>query len=183
MVENGNGVIMMRKYIVGIFIGFCLSFAVGAHAEVMSMIGKVVTGEYDFTINNDKLESKSIIVDGVAYIPARLMGNTAGYIVRFDETTGLKLIKKITTPPETIKKSIDVLNNAIARNETAIKTNEEELDRLKKEKQTEQVLMDIITIESTIKKMNEDIAGCRDQINKLNQTLSDIDAQQAELAK
>lgn len=172
----------MRKAIVWFIAGFIAATAFSAHAEVMTMMDKVVQGEYDFTIGNDKLESKSIIVDGLAYVPARLAGETSGHIVRFDEVTGVRWIKKITTPKTTVLKSIEVLNGSIKRNQDAIGRNEEEIVRLKKLEQIPTVLMDIQTAENTIERQRKGIIDLNEQIAKLNQTLSDIAAQEAELA-
>lgn len=176
----------MKKYkyiLLGAIFGFCLSFTVGAHAEVMNMIGKVVQGEYDFTINNDKLETKAIIVDGVAYIPARLMGEAAGYIVRFDDITGLKLIKKIATPPDTIKKSIDAITKSINTNHAVIKVNENELEQLRSVPQTESTIIDAKNVETRIQKLKDDNIKLNEQISKFDQTLNDIEAQNAEINK
>lgn len=172
----------MKKAIIWFITGFIAATAFSAHAEVNSMIDKVVQGEYNFTIGSDLLESKTIIVDGMAYVPARLSGEYAGYIVRFNETTGLKWIKKIVTPKATVLKSIDVLNGSISRNQNSISRNEEEITRLKKENQTITVLSDIKNAEKNIERWKQDIISLNEQIAKLNQTLVDIDAQEAELA-
>lgn len=173
----------MRKYILGGLIGFCLSFAVGAHAEVINMIGKVVDGEFDLTINNQKMEYKAITIDGTTYAPVRMLGEATGHIVRFDSETGVKMIKKITTPKATVLKSISALNSTIATNENMIRGNEAEIDRLKKGPPTDQVLIDINTAEDTIERLKKGIIGLNEQIAKLNQTLADIEAQEAELSK
>lgn len=173
----------MRKYIVGIFIGFCLSFVVGANAEVINMIGKIVENEFDLTINNQKMEYKAIAIDGTTYAPVRMLGEATGHIVRFDNETGVKLIKKIITPKETVLKSITALNSTIATNEAMIKGNQQEILRLKKEQQTEQIMSDIKTAEDTIDRLQKGIIGLNEQIAKLNLTLAEIDAQQAELNK
>lgn len=172
----------MKKYIIGGLV-FFLSFAVGAHAEVISMIGKTVDNVYALTINGQKMEYDAVLIDGTTYAPVRMLGEATGHIVKFDDTTGVKLIKKITTPKETVLKSIAALNSTIATNETMIKGNENEIDRLKKENQTDQVRMDIKTAEDTIDRLNNGIVSLKAQIAKLNQTLSEIDAQEAELSK
>lgn len=172
----------MRKYVVGILIGFCLSFVVGAHAEVMNMIGKVVDGEFDLTINNQKMEYQAVMIDGTTYAPVRMLGEATGHIVRFNSETGVKLIKKITVPRETVLKSITALDSSISTNEKLIIANEEEIMKLRVKEQTTSVIMDIKTAEDTIDRLKNGIVGLNEQKAKLNQTLSDIDAQQAELA-
>jgi hypothetical protein len=181
--KSEEGMKLMKKYVIGILIGFCLSFAVGAHAEVINMIGKVVDGTIDLTINKKKMEYQAVLIDGTTYAPVRMLGEETGYIVKFDDVTGVKLIKKITTPKETVLKSIAALNSTIATNESMTKGNQEEIVKLKVKEQTPQVLMDIKTTEDTIDRLQKGIVGLNEQIDKLNQTLADIDAQQAELNK
>lgn len=173
----------MRKYAIGLFIGFCLSFAVGANAEVLNMIGKTVEATIDLTINNQKMEYQAILIDGTTYAPIRMLGEATGNIVRYDSETGVKLVRKIATPKATVLKSIEVLNGSISRNQDAISRNEEEIIRLKKEMQTPEVVMDIQTSEKTIERQKQGIIDLNTQIAKLNQTLADIDAQEAELAQ
>lgn len=173
----------MRKYIIGMLFGIALTIGVSANAEVNSMINKVVQGEYNFTIGNDLLESKAIIVDGLAYVPARLAGETSGHIVRFDEVAGVKWIKKISTPKATVLKTIEVHYESIARNQNAISRNEAEISKLRDGIQSDSVLMDIQAMEKSIEKQRQGITQLQEQIAKLNQTLADIDAQEAELAQ
>lgn len=181
MAEKAKGMIVMRKYVVGILIGFCLSFAVGAHAEMINMIGKVVEGTVDLTINGKKMEYQAILIDGTTYAPVRMLAEETGQIVRYDSVTGVKLIKKITTPKETVLKSIAALNSTIATNEMMIKGNEEEIARLKKESQTQTAVSDIQTAEKTVERLKQDSIELNGQIAKLNQTLAEIAAQEAEL--
>lgn len=173
----------MRKYIIGGLIGFCLSFAVGANAEVINMIGKVVENEFDLTINNQKMEYKAIAIDGTTYAPVRMLGEATGHIVKFDTEKGVMLIKKITTPKETVLKSIAALRSTISTNENMINGNKTEIERLKKGAQTHQVLIDIKTAEDTIERLQKGVVGLNEQIDKLNKTLADIESQEAELSK
>lgn len=147
------------------------------------MIGKTVESTVGLTINNQKMEYDAILIDGTTYAPVRMLGEATGYIVRFDDAIGVKLIKKITTPRETVLKSIEVLTGSISRNQDAIRRNEEEIIKLDKEAQTSAVVTDIQTAEQTIERQKQGIIDLNAQIAKLNQTLAEIDAQQAELNK
>lgn len=179
---NGNGVINVKKSVVWFIAGFIAATAFSAHAEVLQMIGKQVDGVFDLTINNQKMEYQAVLIDGTTYAPVRMLGEATGFIVRFNEDTGIKLVKKIVTPRVTVLKTIEVLNGSISRNRDAIKRNEEEINRLSKEVQSELVLMDIQNNERSIERQNQGIIELNEKIAKLNQTLADIDAQEAELA-
>ncbi|MCY9593713.1 hypothetical protein PC41400_21545 [Paenibacillus chitinolyticus] len=77
---------MMKKYLYllfGIFIGLGLSLGIGAHAEVTSMIGKVVEGSFPVLINGEKSEKDALVVDGTSYLPVRSAGQLFGYDVSF----------------------------------------------------------------------------------------------------
>lgn len=173
--------IFVRKYIIGGIVGFMMAFAVSAHAEVISMIGKVIQGEYDFTVDNQKLEYKAIIVDGTAYIPARLTGDNIGYIVRFDETTGLKMIKKIVGTSDTVNKSIEAVQQALFTNERMTSSNEAEVVKLRKEEQNTEIVTRIKNSENELERLRKSNENLKNQINILNQTLVEISAQEAEL--
>lgn len=82
----------MRKYVIGIFIGFCLSFAVGAHAEVSSFVGRVVEGMFPVTYNAAPL-GDALVLDGTTYLPVRKLGEALGLTVSFDADLGVNLTK------------------------------------------------------------------------------------------
>lgn len=181
MAKNGNGVISMKKAIVWFIAGFMAATAFSAHAEVLQMIGKQVESVFDLTINNQKMEYQAVLIDGTTYAPVRMLGEATGYIVRFNDETGIKLVKKIITPRATVLKTIEVLTASIDRNQNAIRKNEEEIAKFKNVTQTDSVLMDIQNMEKSIEKKKQGIIELNDQIAKLNQTLTDIDTQEAEL--
>lgn len=87
---------MMRKYIIGILIGFCISFTVSAHAEVANMIGKVIEGAFPIQVNGNTLNSQAIVVEGTSYLPVRDFGDATGYDVKFDADLGIILTKTVT---------------------------------------------------------------------------------------
>lgn len=104
----------MKKYghiTLGILIGFALSFAVGAHAEVVKMIDKVVEGTFPVSIQGKKLDVDAVVIEGSTYLPVRVLGEATGYDVKFDPNQGVSLEKKgtTTTLPEK-KKTIEDIN-------------------------------------------------------------------------
>lgn len=86
----------MRKYVIGILIGLTLSFAVGAHAEVVSMIGKTVDGMFKVTADGKPLEKEAIVIEGTTYLPVRSFGESIGYTVTFDADLGVIMTKTVT---------------------------------------------------------------------------------------
>lgn len=86
----------MKKYVVGILIGFCLSFAVGAHAEVVTMINKVVEGTFPVTVQGNRLAVDAVVIEGSTYLPVREFGEAIGYEVGFNADLGVSLTKTVT---------------------------------------------------------------------------------------
>lgn len=81
----------MRKYIIGGIMGFLLAFSISAHAEVVNVIGKVVDGTLNVTVNGNKLDSQAITIEGTSYLPVRAIGDALGLKVGYDATTGVSL--------------------------------------------------------------------------------------------
>ncbi|KRE33297.1 hypothetical protein [Paenibacillus sp. Soil724D2] len=93
----------MKKYLVGAVFGFCLSLGVGASAEVVSMVGKVVDGAFPVTVNGSKVEASAIVIEGTSYLPVRAMGDALNMNVSFDPNMGVELKQKeVATVAETL---------------------------------------------------------------------------------
>lgn len=90
----------MRKYIIGILIGFCLSFGVGAHAEISSYVGRVIEGAFPVTYN-DAAIGDGLVIDGTTYLPVRKLGEAMGLTVLFDADLGVSLKKVISVTGDT----------------------------------------------------------------------------------
>lgn len=65
-----------------------------AHAEISSLIGKIVDGEFTININGKELNQKAIVIKGTSYLPVRSISESIGYNVKFDEGTGIELFPK-----------------------------------------------------------------------------------------
>lgn len=87
----------MKKYILGGIVGFILAFTVSAHAEVVSMIGKVIDGAFPVKVDGKTLDTQAIVVEGTSYLPVRAFGDATGYDVKFDADMGITLTKKQET--------------------------------------------------------------------------------------
>jgi len=85
----------MRKYVIGIVIGFLLASALPVSAAVSSLIGKKVQGEYPVYLGNEKLPVNAIAIDGTTYAPLRATGNALGAEVSFQNKT--VILTKTTT--------------------------------------------------------------------------------------
>lgn len=94
---------IMRKYIIGCLIGFVLSIGVGAHAEVINMIGKVIDGAFAVKVDGNTLADQAIVVEGTSYLPVRAFGDATGYDIKFNPDLGIEMTKKqdITVTPTT----------------------------------------------------------------------------------
>lgn len=171
----------MRKYFIVGIAGFMLAFAVSAHAEVVNMIGKTVEGVVDLTINGKKMEYQAILIDGTTYAPVRMLAEELGQIVRYDNVTGVKLVKKIIGTRETVNKSIESLKLAIDTNERMLSANEKELIRLRQEPQIPEIITRIKNTENELDRLKKSNTTLSNQLAQLNQTLIEIAAQEAEL--
>ena len=103
----------MRKYIIGMLVGFVLAFSLSAHAEdIKTAIGKVIQGEFPVKINGKQLDKNAIVIEGSSYLPVRVMGDALGLDVSFNADLGIELKKKETEA--TTKEGKSVHSNATA---------------------------------------------------------------------
>lgn len=174
----------MRKYIIGCFVGICLSFAVGAHAEVVTLVGKAIEGTTSIKLNGVKLDKDVLIVDGSSYAPVRAIGETLGLDVDFKNGEVImndkpKEVKPVVVTPdktESLKpsKTIEQLNSQIE----SIKVNMHAND------------MGIITLKEEMAKnptqkadYEKSIQLMLDDKTKKELQIADLEKQKAELQK
>ncbi|WP_312117220.1 hypothetical protein [Brevibacillus reuszeri] len=84
----------MRKYIIGTLFGVLIGTSINVHAEVASLVGKVIEGEFPVSINGRTLKNKAIVVDGTSYLPVRTIADTFGYNSTFVPNEGIKINPK-----------------------------------------------------------------------------------------
>jgi hypothetical protein len=86
----------MRKYIIGILIGFSLSAVVGVNAEeiISSIIGKTVQGSFPVKIDGKQIIEQAAVIDGTSYLPVREIGEALNKDVTFDANLGIELKSK-----------------------------------------------------------------------------------------
>lgn len=85
----------MRKYIIGMLFGIALTIGVGAHAEVSSLVGRVIEGVFPVTYNAAPI-GEALVLDGTTYLPVRKLGEAMGLNVSFDADLGVSLTKSVT---------------------------------------------------------------------------------------
>lgn len=63
-------------------------------AEVESMIGKKVQGQFPVKVNGELLESQAIVIDGTSYLPVRAIGEALGKEIKFSSDLGIEVNDK-----------------------------------------------------------------------------------------
>lgn len=178
----------MRKYFIGILIGFCLSLGVGAHAEVSSFVGRMIEGSFPVTYNAAPL-GDALVLDGTTYLPVRKLGEAMGLTVSFNADLGVSLTKSVTettyAKPQEVKPVVTIPTNTdpVVSNESKLK----ELQAI--ESRIETVKLKIIGnergIESMVKRTPNDpmIAQITQMTEGFRAELADLERQKAELTK
>lgn len=186
MVENGNGVRLMKKLgyiILGMIVGFCLSFAVGAQAE--SLINSVVQGVFPVTIEGKKLETEAVVINGSTYLPVRSFGEATGYRVGFDADLGVNMTRKTTTESGTVttgqtkkEDKVKVTNPILVEDQTV--TNEQVEELIKKKKADIWSMNAVIVTDG---EKNPNFQTYKDRLATYESELADLEKQKAELNK
>ena len=63
-------------------------------AEVESMIGKKVQGQFPVKVNGELLETQAIVIDGTSYLPVRAIGEALGKEIKFSSDLGIEVNDK-----------------------------------------------------------------------------------------
>ena len=84
----------MKKFLSGVFSGILLTAGVTSYAEVNSLVGKAIQGEYTVRFDGVPLDKKAIVVDGTSYLPVRTMANVLDLNVDFDPANGISVSKE-----------------------------------------------------------------------------------------
>jgi hypothetical protein len=157
----------MRKYIIGAIFGALLTMTVGAHAEVINMIGKTIDGSFPIKIGGKTLNNPAITIEGTSYVPTREFAESLGATVKFDANLGIEVIPQTTT---TAKTTPTTEENPLVKTYNELG---DKLDKLVVDKQSlEKQINDIHTKNA----LNGKADG--DDIKELQQQ---VDAKQAEI--
>lgn len=69
----------MKKAVISFFVGFLLAVgASAAYAEIQSLVGRKIDGQFPLKIGDKMSEIPAITIDGVSYIPLRAAGELFG---------------------------------------------------------------------------------------------------------
>lgn len=128
----------MKKYIIGTIFGVLLATATSAHAEVTSLINKVVEGMFPVTVEGTSI-GEAVVIDNKTYLPVREFGEAVGYTVSFTESREVVLTKneepvstiptepvvtpQPTVPTKTVAEQITDLKIKIAYEKESIEHN------------------------------------------------------------
>jgi hypothetical protein len=154
----------IKKYTIGILIGVALTIGVSAHAEVASMIGKVVEGSFPMIINGAKAEKDGLVIDGTTYIPARNAGQMFGYDVSFVDSQVIMNAKDGVVNLDKLKQEqdkqaiLDKQAKDLADNLAQIKSEQDALDAAH-----QKALADEVINQEKRKKIMEDDAKKQQQ--------------------
>ena len=76
----------MRKYVVGFIFGVLLTFGFSAYAaDGFSKVGKTITAEYPVFLDGIELPVTAVAFEGTSYAPVRILAETLGLEVDFQE--------------------------------------------------------------------------------------------------
>lgn len=74
----------------GIIIGTALAITTSVYAaDIQSLIGKTIQGEFPIKIEGKELSKKALVIDGTSYVPLRVFGEAIGYESSFDAELGI----------------------------------------------------------------------------------------------
>jgi chromosome segregation ATPase len=132
----------MKKFVAGLLVGLLMATAFPAYGAVSSLVGKTIKKEVKVTMLGEPLEKKAILLDGVTYVPLRVITEKLGLqadfvngevVVRNKSAEMRNLERMITEKQKEIeetKGSIKYLKSEITSLEQAIIDNPEKKDWL-----------------------------------------------------
>lgn len=74
----------MKKMVLGFLLGAGLATAFNANAAVETLIGKQVEDEFSVKLEGKVLERKALAIDGSSYAPVRVIAESLGLDVNFE---------------------------------------------------------------------------------------------------
>lgn len=82
----------MKKIIIGIIIGFVLSYASSAYGtNIKNMVGEKVQGLFPVKVDGMNLETPALVIDGVGYASIKEIGKKFGFTTKFNKKEGIFL--------------------------------------------------------------------------------------------
>lgn len=177
--ENNDGGLLMRKYIIGAAVGFCLSLGVGAHAEVSSFVGRAIEGAFPVTYNASPI-GDGLVVDGTTYLPVRKLGEALGLTVSFDADLGVSLTKSVTGTTYSTPQEVKPVVTTPAKTEPIkpVLTVEQLDEKIKLAKAN---IWSMKAVTETDGTKNPNYQTYKDRLTKYEAELADLERQKAAL--
>lgn len=164
----------MKKFVMGLVFGIGLTLGIGAHAEVVSYVGKVIEGQFPVKVNGKEIESPGIVIDGTSYLPTRTIAELAGFDVKFNSDMGVELTKKEQYIPIT---NVTIIPSEEPEPEPAL---DEHQIREKIENINSRIR--ILNIQINMSERNQNMSEEeRAAVEKMKQQISELEAEKAEL--
>ncbi len=163
---------MMKKFVFGLILGMGLMLAVNVQAEVTSLIGKTIEGQFPVKVDGETIASPGIVVEGTSYLPTRTIAELAGFDVAFDADMGVELTKQeevasissevmVVEPANTVQDNpVDVENRLEALNQS-IQMKQEAISAT-------EWLLSLVTDESKKAEIQADLTKLYDELNAMN---------------
>lgn len=102
----------MKKYFfvaVGILIGLSLSLVITTNAaDVKSVIGKAIQGEFPIKLDGKQLDKKAIVIEGTSYLPVRALSEALNMDITFNADLGIEIKRKGIIPMTTDNSNVSV---------------------------------------------------------------------------
>jgi hypothetical protein len=178
------GVIIMKKFAMGIVIGAVLAFSASTYAdEIAQLVGKQVDNEYPVVLNGLELNNKAPSIDGTSYAPVREISEKLGLNVKFENDTVIlskpEVNNMAVTGSEPSKK--EQINNITIRIDGITST----IYNLRRSNDVAKSIIDTATKErkETIDNYKKKIDENNARIIELEQQKADLEKQKAELLK
>jgi hypothetical protein len=175
------GVIIMKKFAMGVIVGAVLAFSASTYADdIAQMIGKQVDNEYPVVLNGATLNNRSVAIEGTSYAPVREISEKLGLNVKFENDTVIlsKPQEVNNVPTKVLSKEEQIINLNTEINELARR-----IHAIKQSNATIQILIDTGKPDQNNDNYKKSIESNNAQITALEQQKADLEKQKAELLK
>lgn len=142
-------------------------------AQVKSMVGQKVTGEYTIVVNGEKLQDKGAVIDGRTNAPVRALSDALGADLKVDNTT--KTVEITTDGGAQTEK--DALLEKKAKLEHTISTLTKERDETQAKYDNLRIIPETgereggAVLLQAINSHNEGISAKQKELNEVNEAL------------
>lgn len=146
-------------------------------AQVKSVVGQKVTGEYTIVVNGEKLQDKGAVIDGRTNAPVRALSDALGADLKVDNTT--KTVEINTTESNVSDK--EVLLEKKAKLENTIATFTKERDETQAKYDKLRIIPETgereggLPLKQAIDSYNEGISAKQKELDEVNEALKSFE--------